>query len=632
VIDDVAERQSDVDEKILGPPTRVGFDKEGKPTQAALAFAKKNHIEVDAISRVTTDKGEYLAAQRQETGKATQELLPDLLEAVFRALSFKKSMRWGGGSLAFGRPVRWLLGLYGAAPVKLEVEGIPSGAQSQGHRFLSKQPFKVESPKSYTEQLKAHHVLVDPEERKQTMLSALRAAAGKLNGELIEDAFLVEENLNLVETPHVLTGSFERRFLELPERVILDVAKDHQRYFGVRDADNKLMPNYLAVAGTAENPENIVRGNDRVMRARLADAEFFYKEDLKRPLAERLSELDGIVFHKRLGSVGEKVRRISALLPALGEALGLKSSVIEDAKQAALLAKCDLVTLMVGEFPELQGDMGRSYALKQGASLEVASAIFEHYQPRGADDDTAPSEPGALLAIADRLDTLTGCFAVGLAPTGNADPLALRRAALGVLKTLLDRAWDLELPALIVKAHAGFSGTKLDLDASGTTQRLGDFFRDRLKKVLTAPQDVIDACLAAGHKNPNDVRARANALGAIDAERRALVGEVFKRAANIAKDAPSGLPKAPGEVEAEPHPSELALFEALSKLEGSLTTAAQDYPAALGAIASFAPTLAKFFEDVFVMADDQTIRDNRLRLMQRVQDLCGSLANFKLLG
>jgi glycyl-tRNA synthetase beta chain len=556
-----------------------------------------------------------------------------VLAEVCGKIPFRKSMRWSDGDTAFGRPVRWLIALLGNAELSFEFAGVRSGRVSYGHRFLAPGAISIANADSYVAALRAAHVLVDPAERKQVMVDRLAAAAKSIDGSLIEDAFLVEENASLVEEPQVVVGNFEAKFLALPERVILDVAKGHQRYFGVRDKKGGLLPKYLAVVGTALKPENIQLGNDRVMRARLADAKFFYDEDLKQPLAKRGAELDGIMFHKRLGSVGDKVRRMVALVPLLGAKLGLSPAVIETARAGAALAKCDLVSLMVRELPELQGEMGAAYGLAQGLKPEVAAVIAEHYLPRGADDPTAPDDAGALVALVDRFDTLVGCFAIGLLPTGAADPLALRRAAIGLLRTLLAKQWRLGLADAIQTAYAGFSGVKLDLDAQATSDKLGGFLRQRLRGVLSEPGDVVDACVAASADDPYDVQLRAAALGEIEESLRTSAGEVFKRAANIAKDAPPGELVPPASVQVEVHPSEQRVFDAYQALKQALGggTTAADYQRALTAIATFAPVLAQFFEDIFVMVEDLPLRNNRLRLMRETHVACSRFANFNLL-
>jgi glycyl-tRNA synthetase beta chain len=632
---DVAEGQPDLDEEVLGPPARVAFDAAGKPTKAAESFAVKLGVPVESLTQVETPKGAYLAGRKQEKGSPATALLPQALAQICGGIPFRKSMRWSDGDTAFGRPVRWLVALFGGEVIPFEFAGVRSGRTTEGHRFLGGGPLELARPEDYVDGLRAKHVLVEIEERKASMVARLHDKAKEAGGALIEDAFLVEENASLVEEPQVVIGGFEQDYLALPERVILDVAKGHQRYFGVRGADGKLLPRYLAVVNTAENPANVRRGNDRVMRARLADAKFFFDEDRKTKLGERRPALDGIVFHKRLGTVGDKVRRIERLTAFLGKELGLPAATVSDACQGAVLAKCDLVTLMVGELPELQGEMGRVYALAGGVSPSVAAVIDEHYLPRGAEDETAPSDAGALVALADRLDTLVGCFSVGLVPTGTADPLALRRAAIGVLRTLLAKQWDLAFSSVLPFAYEGFAGVKLDLSAKDAEAKLVDFLAQRLRGVLSAslPADAVDACLAAGASRPYDVALRARALGAIAPEVRALAGEVFKRAANIAKDATAGDVLPPSAVQGEVPPSEARLWEAYGRLQGELAGATEsgEYPRALGAIGDFAPVLGQFFSDVFVMVDDEKLRQNRLRLMRDIQRSCSRLADFNLL-
>lgn len=630
----VAEVQADLDEVVTGPSARVAFGADGAPTKAAESFAAKLGCKVSELTRVSSPKGEYVAGHRRESGKPTNEILPAMLARVCAAIPFRKSMRWGEGDTAFGRPVRWLLALFGGKVLQFEFAGLQSGGTTEGHRFLDRSPRALTLPSAYVQELRSRHVVVDIDERKQMMVERLHATAKSIGGVLIEDDFLVEENCNLVEDPQIVAGSFEEAFLMLPERVILNVARGHQRYFGVRSPSGALMPRYLAVVGTAENPGNVQRGNDRVMRARLADARFFYTTDLEKPLPTRREQLDGVIFHKRLGSVGDKVRRLERLVSKLGEQLKLEASVIRTAVEAAGLAKCDLVTLMVGELPELQGEIGAVYAAKQGMAPEVAAAISEHYQPRGADDPTAPSNAGALLALADRFDSLVGCFAIGQVPTGTQDPLALRRATIGILRTLFDRDWDLELGPAIRAAYEGFANVKLDCDVEATEQRLLGFIRDRLRGLLPQPADVVDACLDAAAGRPLDARRRAESLVQMKEEVRARVGEVFKRAANIAKDAGGQPLRAPAEFAGDIHPSELGLYEGWQSLQVQLASAKAraDYATALRAIAEFAPVLDRFFNDVFVMVDDLDVRNNRLSMMRDIHRGCSAIANFGLLA
>ena len=631
----VASAQPDLAEELTGPPVSAAFDKEGKATKAGEAFAKKLGVDVSALASIDTPKGKYLAGTRREKGRPASELLGAMLAAICGEIPFRKSMRWGDGDQAFGRPIRTLVALYGSSVIDFEFAGARSGRTTHGHRFLAPDAIELASTAGYVETLAKAHVLVDPAARMAEMKARLDEGAREAGGTLVDDAFLMRENASLVEEPRVVVGSFEDRFRALPDAVILEVARGHQRYFGVRGADGRLLPRYLAVVNTALRPDLIVKGNDRVMRARLSDAQFFFDEDRKAKLETRLDKLAGIVFHNRLGSVRDKVVRVEKLVASIGERLSGRVDVAI-ATRGATLAKCDLVTLMVGEFPDLQGSMGRAYALAGGETPAVAEVIAEHYQPKGAKDDVAPSPEGALVALADRLDTLVGCFAVGLSPTGAADPYALRRACLGVLRTMLHHGWDLSLDELFRAAHRGLAGLKLELDENKTAQKLADFTRERLKNLLAdaVPTDVVDACLAVTADRPVDAFTRAAALATLDAGVRAKVGEVFKRVANIAKDAPAGAPVAPSEREASPHASEVALWEGLSSLRGVLDTStdAHDFDAAFRAIGAFAPTLADYFGAVFVMTEDVPLRENRLRTLRAVRDACSTVAHFQLLA
>ena len=634
IAESVDARQADLDEAVIGPSVRAAFDAEGKPTRAAEAFAKKLGCSIADLERVQTPKGEYLAGRRIEKGAEAGLLLPAALQELCSSIPFQKSMRWADGETAFGRPVRWLLALLGREELAVRFAGLVARPSTHGHRFLASGEVPIQHSSEYRASLRDHHVIVDIDERRQLLLERLTSAARTVGGVLIADPALLEENCSLVEEPHVIAGQFDPAFLELPEAVILAVARGHQRYFCVRDADGRLLANYLAVVGTAEMPENIRRGNDRVMRARLADAKFFYETDRERPLGSLRAKLNQVLFHVRLGSVADKVARIERLVPLLARELRLGDQVVAVAKSAAGLCKCDLVSLMVGELPELQGEMGKAYALAQGIDPAVAAAIAEHYQPRGAEDPTAPSAPGALVAIADRLDTLVGCFAVGQIPTSTADPLALRRATLGTLRTLLDRSWDLSLERAFEHALAGFHGVSLDHSAEVTVPRLGQFFRDRLRGLLDEASDVVDACLDVDADRPVDAAQRARALGRVEPAIRESVGEVFKRAANIAKDAPEGAPVAPRLVSDTVPPAEGQLFDALDVLKhrlGAVERGQAKYETALGAIADFAPSLARYFADVFVMVEELPLRENRLRLMSDIHKTCSRFANFGLL-
>lgn len=548
----VAVQQLDLDEEVVGPPEAVAF-KDGKPTKAAEAFATKLVASLDSlvvVERAAGPKqkaGRYVVGRRVEAGRRATDLLGGVLACVCAAIPFQKSMRWGNLETTFGRPVQWLVALFGKDLVALSFAGIHSGRSSRGHRFLAPGLFDVASPDSYVRQLRERHVLADRSERVRAMTDRLQEHARELGATYDPEHALVDENASLVEEPHVITGSLDPAILRLPAAVIRAVARGHQKYFCVQKSDDELLPNYLAVVNTANRPDLIARGMDGVMRARLADASFFWQEDLKTPLDKRAERLGGIVFHNRLGTVREKVGRIVRLSEKIGRGLSLDEAAQGAVRRAALLCKSDLVTLMVGEFPELQGYMGRAYASMGGESRVVADAIRDHYKPVGAQDDVAPGDIAATVALADRFDTLAGCFAVGLAPTGTADPFALRRACIGALRTMIDRGYGaLSFGELVKAAFAGFDGTKLDLTQEETVAKLEQFATDRLRGLLASAtsQAVADAVITgsgpAALGNVVGAAARARALQAVVDAREPWLDKaktVAKRLTGISREA-----------------------------------------------------------------------------------------------
>jgi len=552
LVRDVSERQLDLDEELVGPPESAAFVS-GVPTRAAEAFAAKLGVPVGALSVVEKSggarqkAGRYVVGRRTETGRPAMDLLGAVLAATCAAIPFPKSMRWGALEVSFGRPVQWLVALFGEEAVGVEFAGIRSSRTSRGHRFLSPEPFEIARPETYLAQLRSRRVYADRDERLRTMIDRLDAAARALGGTRDPEAVLVDENASLVEEPNVVAGAFDRSYLKLPARVIRAAARGHQKYFCVQKGEDELLPHYLAVVNTANRPDLIARGMDRVMRARLADARFFWDEDAKISLAARLEKLDAVVFHHRLGTLRQKVERITRLGERIANAVAIDEAGRACVLRAAQLCKCDLVTLMVGEFPELQGHMGYSYALAGGESAAVAVAIRDHYKPAGAHDDVPDDDVSAVIALADRFDTLAGCFAVGLAPSGAADPFALRRACIGVLRILGDRGYaDAEFYELAGQAYDGFSGFNLDLSRIETVARLEEFATERLRGLLAASSStpVADAVIAssgpAALRNVAAAVARTRVLqSVVDAEQPWLgkAKTVAKRLAGISREA-----------------------------------------------------------------------------------------------
>ena len=553
VVHGVGETQPDLDEEVVGPPETAAY-KDGKPTKAAEAFANKLGVPVDTLSVVAKEAsgkqkaGRFVVGRRQEKGRDARELVGKALAELCGEIPFRKSMRWGAGNATFGRPVQWLVALFGDESLDVSFAGVRSGKTTRGHRFLAPGSFELASGDAYVDALRGKHVLVDRDERAKTMMDRVAAAAKAAGGVHDPEPALVDENASLVEEPHIVTGSFEAKYLELPAAVIRAVARGHQKYFCVQKNSDTLLPHYLAVVNTAEDPAQIAKGNDRVMRARLADARFFFEEDKKAKVEDRVEKLQGIVFHNRLGTVREKVARMEKLAAKIAAAIGLSGAAIEQVQRAAHLCKFDLVSLMVGEFPELQGDMGRVYALNAGEPKEVANAVRDHYRPIGAEGPVADDDVSACVALADRLDTLVGCFAVGLSPTGAADPFALRRACIATLRTLLDRSKvnaayaKLSLSELYGWAYDGLEGKKLDLSKEDTLAKLREFTFERLRGLLASATSshVADAVSAGGAlDHPVYAMARAKAVHSAVTEGKAWLAQartVAKRLSGISKE------------------------------------------------------------------------------------------------
>ncbi len=629
---DVLDAQPDLEEEVLGPPRAAAFEADGTPKQAAAGFAKKNGLDVSAVRIAKTDKGEYAAVTRKEKGLPAREVLGKVVEAATK-VTFPKAMRWGQGDIAFGRPVHWIVALFGSDVIDASFANVRAGRRTLGHRFLAPGWIELASADGYLDALRAAHVLPRTSERRAAMLTGLEKAAQDNHAEVVPDDFLVEENLTLVEEPQIVCGHFEDRFLTLPDDVIVAVMRGHQRYFAAREPSEKggrLLPRYFAVVNTALDPKTIVRGNDRVLRARLSDARFFVEEDRKKTLAERLPKLDGIVFQAKLGTVGEKVRRVGKLAAQLsGDA---------EAENLAMLCKADLVALIVGEFPELQGVMGRWYAQKEGLSDRHADVIRDHYLPKGASDVVPTDTLAAHIAVADRVDTLVGCVGVGIVPSGSADPFALRRAVLSVIRIALEGPIDVDARAVFAGAHAGYVAQGKTLAAEGETlAKLDDLVRGRMRSYLGEKHagDVIEACLAAWSGGSiRDLVARVEALSGIrrEAEFESLA-VAFKRAHNITKDV-AGSGAAISESLFD-HDAERALAKAFGAMEARIgeATSKGAYAEALRIVATeLRGPIDLFFEQVFVMVDDSAVRANRLLLLARIAGTVSRIAHLHLLS
>jgi glycyl-tRNA synthetase beta chain len=648
IVEGVATRQLDLDEEVVGPPEAAAFQG-GKPTKAAEAFALKLGVPVASLRVLEKaagpkqKSGRYVVGRRVDQGRPAMELLPGALAATCAAIPFRKSMRWGDLDVAFGRPVQWLVALLGEELVPVSFAGVHAGRRSMGHRFLASGTFEVRSADTYVDELRARHVIVDPDERRRIMMDRVEAAARQAGGAHDDDPALVDENVSLVEEPHVVTGSFDPTFLELPPAVIRSVARGHQKYFCVHSGDDTLLPHYLSVVNTANRPDLIVKGSDRVMRARLSDARFFWEEDLKAPLESRAAKLDGIVFHNRLGSVRDKVERIVRLADRIAAALSLDASKRAALDRAAKLCKCDLVTLMVGEFPELQGQMGRAYATVQNEPKGVADAIRDHYRPAGANDDVAEDDVSAALAIADRIDTLAGCFAIGLAPTGAADPFALRRACIGSLRTILDRGYaSLAFSDLVAWAYDALAERSLDLSKTETVAKVEEFATERLRGLLAAATSnaVADAVMwgtaEAALRNVVAVQARARALQSVVDAREPWLDTakiVAKRLAGISREAQPVL-HAEAEFRASTKKDDAAIQRLVHDLDRTAAHLHSEAAmrAALVDMGRVATELDRIFVETLVNDPGDSFTAKRLEILAYGAKVMLSIADFSKLG
>ncbi len=639
-------QQPDRTREVAGPPLSAA-KKDGAFTKAAEGFARGQGVEVHQLVERTTPKGTYLFAVVEERGQTAAELLPAAIEAALGELAFTRRMRWGSGEASFSRPVAWLLAVHAGAVLRARFAGVEAGSVTYGHRFLAPEPIDlIDDTAAYPDRLKEARVIADPEERRARILDGARRRATEAGGRLHEDPALLAEITQLVEWPNPLLGNFEERFLAVPKEVLMSEMMEHQRYLPVFGEDRSLLPCFVVVAGTeVEDEDKSLAGYRRVLSARFADGAFFFTEDQRRPLPERVEELSQVRFHRALGSVLDKVERIGALAFSLARLLeaqtesryagGPKDHDAPSGEpgwalaRAARLCKADLGTRMVFEFPELQGVIGEHYARIGGEPLEVAAAVREHYLPRGADDGLPEGEIGALVGLADRLDTLAGIFGTGKGPSGTADPFGLRRAALGVLRVVRARQWRLPLSAACGAALDGL-GDRLTRPRSEVESDLAAFFRGRLKAAITAEgvrADVAEAALAAGDDDPLDAANRALALAALrDSPGFEPVAVTFKRVANLLRGANTDVPL-PSRDELE-EPVERALFDALVGARQEVEAAGLDHRRAFVAIAGLRPLVDGFFEGVMVLADDPALRARRVGLLAELGRLFAPLADF----
>ncbi len=651
IIKQLADGQPDLNEEVIGPPAGAAFAADGSLTKAGQGFAAKNGALPAALVKreVAGKKGLYVVALRSVVGQATRSLLPELLGDVARSIAWPKSQRWGWSETTFIRPVQWLVALFGGEVIPLTWAGITSGRYSRGHRFLANAPIEIAAADGYVEALRAAHVVVDPDVRRDLVRAELARLERETGLRVRPDDDLLAEVIHLGEYPVGISGAFDRSFLEVPEEIIVTAMRTHQRYFAMEDAKGKLANRFATMMATiVKDPAVVQRGNERVIASRLSDAKFFFAEDQKKSFEQWNEKLASVVFQAKLGkaasTIGHKLARIEAIVGALADRVTCDRGV---AVRAAHLAKADLSSSAVGEFPELQGVMGKHYARLAGFPDGVAIAIEEHYLPKGQGGALPSTTEGALVALADRVDTLVGCFAAGLVPSGSADPFGLRRAAIGVLAILLDRGpggahhvagagWPIRTDALIEIARTAY-GSSLATEA--TREPLREFFRTRLRGLLVddglAGQDV-DVVLGVDADDPCDARLRARAVAVVPQAAR----EVFKRIGNILDDAKAKQHLISGEVKPAAFVSadgpEARLWNAFTARQARLGNAldSHQYRDSFAVLAELGPDVAAFFDrgGVMVMDPDPRLRDNRLSLLQRIYEPFARIADFRQLG
>jgi glycyl-tRNA synthetase beta chain len=625
---DLPETQEETVEEVMGPPKKVAFDQRGNPGPAALGFARAQGVDIAQLAVVSTAKGDYICARKKHAGRPTSEVLAEVLPNLITSISFPKSMRWNASRVSFARPIRWLVAVLDGRALPIEVGGIKAGSNSLGHRFLSGRTFPVSGPVDYPSACRDNFVIVDPDERRKIIENDLKRIAEEKGGQIVPDAELMDTVVNLVEYPQVLLGHFEADFISLPREVLITVMRDAQFYFSLASAKGELLPCFSLVTDGARGiPDKIVEANQRVLRAKLADAKFFFQADSKTRLADRVDSLKGLIFQAQLGTAYEKSQRLVKLASYLADIVDPAAK--EAASRAALLAKADLTTQMVVEFPKLQGAMGREYARLSGEDPQVAQAIYEHYLPKSYGQESPGTTAGVIVSLADKIDTIVGCFSVGLVPTGTADPYGLRRAALGIIQLLIDNRLSLSISALAKEAFS-LVKEKAQRDGQETVKEVVQFFQQRMFGLLNRdyPYDIVDAGLSAAQFDPFLASLRVKALEEFKGQGLLYsLALSYKRVANILQGINPDQSIDP-ELFAEPSERNLhnIFVEAKENLQNRLEK--REFLAALTDLYRLKEPIDTFFDDVLVMAEDERLRSNRLALLNDIKQIFILLADF----
>ncbi len=633
VVADLPEQTKESVDVFKGPSVAIAFDGEGNPTKAAQGFARGKGLTPDDLSVEEVDGVSYVFARKTQPARLVADLLPSVLESLIRGISWPKSQRWGTGSEYFARPIRWLLALFGDEVIDFSFAGLTASNKTYGHRFLAPGPFEVATSDDLIDVLRDSFVVPSEAEREAVIRRGVEAAQESTGFKAVLPPKTLVEVVNLTEYPSVLVGTFDEEFLAVPEEIIVDAMLMHQRYFPLYDQEGNLTNRFLVVSnGDPSCAETIIDGNERVVRARLFDAKFFYDEDLKSPLETYVPRLDEVVFQDKLGTMLEKTGRIEAIVSCMVEEAGLDAHDAKDALRAAHLCKADLVTGAVVEFTSVQGIMGSYYALAAGESPQVAQAIQQHYRPRFAGDETPDTIVGKMVALADKIDTVCGLFAIGQAPSGSSDPFSVRRSAIGIINMLMG-GLPVSLGNTLDAALGGFGA--LDFDVQAIKSEIIDFFVVRTKVILKdegLSPDAIDAVLACGVFEPAEIALRVRALEKVRRDMPETMDDLataFARANNL-RDPQVGIALDDTRLSS----SEKDLRDAVIASESALGEALDkgDYAAALQALASLREPIDRFFEEVLIMDEDSVLRNNRLALLNRFVAVFANVADFSMLS
>lgn len=627
VVEGISDKQSDLEEEVKGPSKKIAIDAEGNFTKPALGFMKSKGLKEEDVVFKTVGKDEYIFGTIRQAGCDTSQVLKTILPEAVKSVVFPKAMRWGGKNMKFARPIRWMVTLLNDNVLEVDLEGIVSSNVTKGHRFLGKSEFEVTSLEDYFAKLEENYVILDQVKRKEIIKKQCIEVAKSLGGEIEFDEDLLEEVTHLVEYPTAFYGEFDADYAKLPKEVVTTPMQQHQRYFPVLK-DGKLLPNFIAVRnGDDYKIENVKKGNEKVLEARLADALFFYKEDTKKSLESYIEKLKSVVFQAKLGTVYDKTLRIEKLSTDILNLLDL-SNENEDTKRAAKLCKADLVTGMVFEFTELQGIMGREYAKVSGENEAVSEAIFEHYLPRFAGDILPKTNPGIALSIADKLDSIAGFFAIGIQPTGSQDPYALRRQALGIINIIMDSKIDVSLKSLVELALENY--TNIEFNKEEVTAQMMEFFKERIKNLfreLGIRYDVIDAVLSSNIDDISDMNLRAIELNNwLQKDELVEMLTAFNRVSTLAQKSVSS------EVSESllKEDAEVKLYNEFKVIKEKVNELLNEkkYSESLDCFASLRPSIDAMFDSVMVMDKDEAIKNNRLGLLKQIYDTMLSICDL----